>query len=300
MNRTVLWLLKKMTFLPQKYFLPFSYEYATGKKLDFDNPVEFNQKIQWYKRFYRPRILNTLIDKYTVKEYVKDKIGEQYLIKTLGVYTKASQLDLAELPDKFVLKAVHTNRHTIIVEDKSTLNLSRAKRKLARWLRSNQYYRTGQEWGYKDIEPKIIAEEFLTEEGRDSLTDYKFFCFKGEPKYLEVHMNRGGGENYKREIYDLDFNRLPVNKGTKSNVFESTIQKPQNFEEMINITKILSEGFPFVRVDLYSIKGKTLFGELTFYPGDGRSEYYPDKYNTIFGDMIQLPQLNGKTAITKI
>lgn len=300
MYRTVLWLLKKMTFLPQKYFLPFSYEYATGKKLDLNNPVEFNQKIQWYKMYYRPRILNTLIDKYAVKTYVKDKIGAQHVIKTLGVYTKANQLKLDELPERFVLKAVHTNRHTIIVKDKKTLNLAKTKRKLARWLRSNQYYRTGQEWGYKDIEPKIIAEEFLSEAGRDSLTDYKFFCFDGVPKYLEIHMNRGGGKNYKREIYDLNFKRLPVNKGTRSNTFESTIQKPDNFEEMINIAEKLSKGFPFVRVDLYSIQGKTLFGELTFYPGDGRSEYYPDKYNKTFGDLLQLPALNGKSVITEI
>lgn len=289
-----------MTFLPQKYFLPFSYEYATGKKLDFDNPVEFNQKIQWYKRFYRPRILNTLIDKYAVKEYVKDKISEEYLIKTLGVYTKASQLDLAKLPDKFVLKAVHTNRHTIIVKDKKEINLWKVRRTLSRWLRSNQYYRTGQEWGYKDIKPKIIAEEFLTEKGRSSLTDYKFFCFDGNPKYLEIHMDRGAGDNYKREIYDLDFNRLPVSKGKKIDVFEATIEKPSNFDEMIEVAKKISQGFPFVRVDLYSIKGKTLFGEMTFYPGDGRSEYYPNKYNKIFGDMIELPPLNGQTEITEI
>ncbi|WBX70090.1 ATP-grasp fold amidoligase family protein [Tenacibaculum retecalamus] len=292
MNRTVLWLLKKMTFLPQKYFLPFSYEYSTRKKLNLNNPVEFNQKIQWYKMYYRSSLLNLLIDKYTVKEYIKNKIGRQYLIKTLKVYTKANQLKLEELPNEFVLKAVHTNRHSIIVKDKKKLNLRKAKTKLRRWLRSNQYYRTGQEWGYKDIQPKIIAEEFIKEKGKEDLTDYKFFCFNGEPKYLEVHIDRGAGEDYKREIYDLSFKRIPVNKGTKSDVFESTIKKPDNFDEMITIASKLSDDFPFVRVDLYSIKGKTLFGELTFYPGDGRSEYYPDKYNKIFGDMFNLPSLN--------
>ena len=268
------------------------------KSLNLKNPIEFNEKIQWYKIYYQPKILNTLIDKNSVKDYVKNKIGEKYLIKTLVVYNNVNDFDLKLLPKKFVIKAVHTNRQNIIVTDKNTLKTKKLKPKFKKWFRTNQYYRNGQEWGYKDIKPKILVEEFIEEKGQHDLTDYKFFCFNGVPKFVEVHIDRTAG--YKREIYDLDFNRLPFNKGGEGTDFKSTMQKPSNFDNMIEVAEKLSENIPFVRVDLYAIEGKTLFGELTFYPADGRKDFYPQKYNKIIGDMFELPEIpNGKKKITE-
>jgi hypothetical protein len=180
MNKTVLRYLKKMTFLPQKVFLPFLYEYYTGKKLDFNNPIEFNQKIQWLKAFYQPKILNQLVDKYAVREYVNDKIGKEYLNELYGVYESFSEINIDSLPDKFVLKVVHASSYNIICTDKSSLDLKKIKRKIKKWQSANQYYRTGQEWAYKDVAPKLIVEEYLKNDESDSLTDYKFYCFNGK------------------------------------------------------------------------------------------------------------------------
>lgn len=287
MKKKFLKKLKKLTFLPQKVFLPILYKHFTGKNLKLENPIEFNEKIQWYKMFYQDKLLNTLIDKYEVKKYVANLIGSEYIIPTYGVYQNPKEIDYDKLPNKFVIKTTHTNQHNIIVTDKGNLDKKKVKRKFRSWLYVNQYYKNGQEWGYKDIEPRIIIEQYIKEAGKEVLTDYKFFCFDGVPKFLEVHIDRTS--NYIREIYDLDFKRLPINKGVQSATFKTSIVKPINFENMIEVAKKLSKPFPFVRVDLYSINGKTVFGELTFYPADGRKDFYPDKYNKIIGDYFKLP-----------
>jgi hypothetical protein len=298
-RKTYLRYMKKMTFLPSKIFLPFLYEYFTKKKLNLKNPIEFNEKIQWYKIYFRPKILNQLIDKYAVKAYVKEKIGEEYLNETIAVFDKVSSIDFSNLPDKFVVKATHTNQQNLIVKDKNKIQLKKLTPKFRKWFFTNQYYKNGKEWGYKNIKPRIIVEKFLIEEGKDDLTDYKFFCFSGKPKFVEVHINRG--TNYKREIYDMNFERLPFNKGNKSNQFDSSIPKPLNFNNMVEVAKKLSEDFPFVRVDLYAIEEKTIFGELTFYPADGRKDFYPNKYNKVIGDYFELPKIpKGKKVITTL
>lgn len=291
--------LKKWTFLPQKIFLPFLYEHFTGKKLNLKKPVEFNEKIQWYKVYYQPKILNFLIDKIEVKKYVEEILGKEYLNETLAEFDKVKEIQFSNLPKKFVVKATHTNKQNLIVTDREKINIKKLKIKFRKWFLTNQYYKNGQEWGYKDIKPRILVEKFLKEDDKDDLTDYKFFCFNGEPKFLEVHIDRTS--NYIREIYDLNFKRLPFNKGVNSSLFNSSISKPDNFEEMIDVAKKLSKPFPFVRVDLYSLSGKTIFGELTFYPADGRKDFYPDKYNRIIGDYFVLPNIpKGQKKIVSI
>ncbi|PCI03815.1 MAG: glycosyltransferase [Flavobacteriaceae bacterium] len=288
-----------MTFLPPKLYAKISYEYFTGKKLNLDHPEEFNAKIYWYKVFYHPKILNVLVDKYAVKEFVKQKIGEQYLNETYAVYDKAEDVNFEELPNKFVIKGVHASGYNLIVEDKSTLNIEKVTRLFKKWQRNNQYYRTGQEWAYKDVAPRIMAEKFMDQgDGNNSLIDYKFYCFNGEVKFVEVHLDRVS--QHKRGFYDLDFNKLPFRYVSLKKSISEPIDKPSNYDEMIKLSRVLSKDFPFVRVDFYSIQGKTVFGEMTFYPSDGRKDFIPEEYNKIIGDYFTLPKIpEGEQEIKK-
>ena len=167
-----------------------------------------------------------------------------------------------------------------------------------KWMNKNQYYRGGFEWAYKNVPPRLIAEKFLKEMDKDVILDYKFFCFNGEPKFVQVDVERG--INDQRAFYDLDWNKLEFyNKENK--VYPGEIEQPENFENMLYVAKTLADKFPFVRVDLYSINNKTIFGEMTFYPSDGRKDFHPLKYNKILGDYIKLPTLpEGQKEIKEI
>jgi hypothetical protein len=278
---------KKLKSLPPEIYVKIYYEYYTGKKLNLNNPIEFNEKIQWLKVYYKNPVLNTLVDKYAVRAYVEQKIGPTYLNELLGVYHSAQEVDFDALPHAFVLKAAHGYNFNLIVKDKSKLDLKKARLKMFKWMNRNQYWRGGLEWAYKDVKPKIIAEQFLEEIGKGAIDDYKFHCFNGLPKFIHVDTDRD--TVHSRCYYDLNWCRLPFNSKTiRPNI--TPIERPQNLEEMLEVSRKLAEGFPFVRVDLYNLNGKILFGEMTFYPGDGRTDFSPDAYNKTIGDMLELPK----------
>lgn len=299
MKKRSLGILKKLKFLPPHLYVKYHYEYYTGKKLNLENPVEFNEKIQWLKVYYRPDILTTLVDKYSVREYVKEKIGERYLNELIAVYDHAGDVNFESLPEQCVIKSVHASNYNIIVPDKSKLNRFKAKLLMHKWMLKNQYYRGGLEWAYKNVRPRIIVEKYLKEEGRKALNDYKFFCFNGEPAFLQVDIGRG--YNHQRGFYDLQWNLLPFRKSNKVKELKKGLKMPEKFEEMKVLAQTLAHPFPFVRVDFYSIQGTIYFGEMTFYPSDGISEFIPDKYNRIIGEKIQLPKIpKGQKEIKEI
>lgn len=298
-RRLFLRILKKMKFLPPQKYVHYLYEYTTGKKLNLNNPKEFNEKIQWYKVFYHPKILNQLVDKYAVRTYVEDKIGSQFLNEIYGVYDNADEVDFDKLPNQFVIKGIHASSFNLIVTDKKKLNKAKAIKLFKKWLSKNQYYRTGQEWAYKDVKPRLMAEKFMKDGDRSSLLDYKFYCFNGKAKFVEIHLDRE--MNHKRAFFDLDFKKLPYSYVAIEEEIIEKIEKPSNFDEMILLAENLSDKFPFVRVDFYSIHGKTIFGEMTFYPSDGRKDYHPNEYNEIIGDLFVLPEIpKGQKYITEI
>ncbi|UJH66828.1 ATP-grasp fold amidoligase family protein [Allomuricauda sp. SCSIO 65647] len=297
MRKIWLGLLKKMKFLPPKNYVKIYYEYYSGKKLDLQNPIEFNQKIHWLKVFYKPSILTQLVDKYEVRSYVEEKIGKQYLNELIAVYEKTNQVDFEALPKKFVMKATHGFHFNIIVKDKEQLNKTRAKYLLRKWMGKNQYYRGGLEWAYKNVKPRIIVEKFLEEIGKPTVNDYKFFCFSGKPKFVQIDMERGIQDL--RCYYDLDWQKLPFTT-QQNKFFEGSLEKPKNFELMVDLAAKLADNFPFVRVDFYNIEGTIYFGEMTFYPTDGRKEFIPQKYNQILGSYIELPKVpKGQKFITE-
>ncbi|MBE7685758.1 glycosyltransferase [Tenacibaculum piscium] len=293
-----IWLkiIKKLNFLSAPYYIKHYYEYYSGKKLNLEKPVEFNEKISWYKAFYQPKILHVLVDKYAVRDFIKEKIGEEYLNECYGVYKKPAEVDFEKLPNQFVLKGTHGCNINLVVKDKTTLDKKKTKLLMAKWLRKNQYKRTGKEWAYKDVKPRIIAEKFIKDE-RDSLTDYKFYCFNGTPKFLEVHLDRD--KNHKSAFYDFDFKKLPFSDSPKDKLIQEDFEKPQTLSKMVELAGKLSEGFPFVRVDFYSVEDKITFGEMTFYPGDARNDFYPAKYNKIIGDYFELPKIPAGEKLIK-
>lgn len=278
--------LKRLKCLPAPKYLGYYYEYYTGKKYKDHAPTEFNEKIQWYKAHYHNPLLNTLIDKYAVRDYVADKIGSEYLNEVYYIFDHPNQIKFSNLPNSFVLKGVHGYGYNLIVSDKQKLNEVRAKRLLWKWYRRNPYTR-GKQWGYRDIPPRFMVEKYLSELNQSSLIDYKFYCFSGEPKFVEIHHDRGAS-NYMYGFFDLDLKPLPFHDGPVEKKLESTA-RPINFELMIDLARKLADDLPFVRVDFYNIEGRIIFGEMTFYPAGGTLDFVPDEYNRLIGDLFELP-----------
>lgn len=295
-RKLVLRVLKNFKIIPNKQLIKIRHEYYCGEKLNLDNPKTFNEKICWLKLYFHVPILTQLADKYLVRDYVSERIGEEFLNELYNVYYKVEDINFEELPNQFVLKGVHGSSLNIIVKDKSKLDIVKAKQTMRKWMKHCQYKKVGLEWAYKNIQPKIIAEKFLEEVGKGDINDYKFFCFNGEPKFLQIDIDRS--INHYRCYYDLNWAKLPFTTIKKS-YYKEDVEQPSNFEEMKRLAKILAANLPFARVDFYSVHGKTYFGEITFYPGDGKEDYTPCEYNKIVGDYLELPTIpNQQQVIT--
>ena len=252
--------------------------------LDLENPKTFNEKIQWLKLYDSTPLKTRLADKYLVRDWVKEKIGEEYLIPLLGVWDKFDDIDFDKLPDRFVLKCNHGCAYNIIVKDKSKFNKKEARKKINKWMKENFAYKTGLELHYADIPRKIIAEEDI-EDSNKELNDYKIMCFNGKPQYIWI--DQGRFSNRTENIYNKKWELQPFLL-TYPNSKEQ-VPPPKNLDKMFKFAKILSEGFSFVRVDFYNIDGKIYFGEMTFTSASGTEKFIPSEYNRILGDMLELP-----------
>lgn len=256
------------------------YEKAMGEPLDLDNPKSFNHKIQWLKLYDSTKEKGMLADKYAVREWVKGKIGEEYLIPCIGRWNKFEDIDFDNLPEKFVLKANHGSSTNVIVSDKSKINKTELRLRFSRWLSTNYALKMGFELHYGIMKPQIICEKYMG----DDLIDYKLFCFNGRPDFFWV--DTGRFLNHKRNTYDLEWNELPF---LIDNYERVIVNKPKNLDKMIDFAKKLSAGFSFVRVDFYEIEGRLFFGEMTFTSNSGCNHFVPVEYDLIYGDKISLP-----------
>jgi len=271
--------------IPDKIFLSFYYKAVFGKKLDLNNPRTFNEKLQWLKLYDRRTEYSTYVDKYEVRSYIAETIGDQYLIPLLGVYNDVDEIDWDKLPNQFVLKCTHGSNSNIICPDKSKLDIESSKSQLKKWMKKNWYW-FGREWPYKNVKPRIICEKYMVDESGKELKDYKVFCFSGEPKLIQVDFDRF--TDHKRNIYDTNWNLLPVEikfPSDKSRV----INKPVKLEDMLKFARILSKDYPHVRVDFYSIGEEIYFGEMTFFHGSGFERILPEEFNVEMGKWIKLP-----------
>ena len=197
-----------------------------------------------------------MVDKYAVKEMIANRIGQQYVIPLLGVWDSFSTIDFAMLPSQFVLKTTHDSGNVIVCKDKKYFDIAKARKKLSKSLKTNYFYKS-REYPYKNAVPRIIAEKYMYDQIQEELTDYKFFCFHGEPRVLQISSNKGNVK--KVNYYDMEFNRLQLANDLSG--IDDTLAKPDNFYEMIEIARKLSKGLIHVRVDLYNINGQIFFGE---------------------------------------
>ncbi len=261
------------------------YKKRTGKTLDLEHPKTFNEKIQWLKLYDNSKTKTKLADKYQVREWVKNKIGEEYLIPLIGVWDKFDDINFDKLPNKFVLKANHGSHWNIIVNDKKQFNKVLAKKKFDKWMKRNYAYKAGLELQYKDIKPKIIAEQFI-EDSNGVLDDYKFLCFNGDPKFVWVDCGRFSKKRTKN-IYDTEWNLQPFKMTYPAS--KTPLIKPKNYDKMLELAKKLCENFAFVRVDFYNVDGRIYFGEMTFTSMSGVEKISPTEYDIKLGNMLTLP-----------
>lgn len=292
-------------WLPDKPYLQLLYRFKMGHRLDLKNPKTFTEKLQWLKLYNRKPEYTLMVDKYAVKKYVADIIGEKYIIPTLGVWDKPEDIDWDALPNQFVLKTTHGGGGggVVICKDKHTFNRTEAIAKLNQSMRSD-IYNGLREWPYKNVPRRIIAETFMAPEkgqtdliingiiehplkGDEGLNDYKLFCFNGKVKFFKVdfgrfvehHANYYSPEGMLLEFGEKDFKPVP----------DYPIELPVNLNAMIALAEKLATNIPFLRVDFYNINGKIYFGELTFYPASGLSHWTLEEWDKKLGCFLQLP-----------
>jgi hypothetical protein len=278
--------------IPDNIYLKIQYKLHIGKSIDFKNPKTFNEKLQWLKLYDRKPEYTRYVDKYEVRPYISQTIGEEYLIPLLGVYNSVDEIDFDKLPNQFVLKCTHGSHCNIICTNKDELDIEEAKKKLSRWMKKSWFW-FGREWPYRNLKPRIICEKFLEDETSNGLIDYKFMCFNGQAKCIFVCSNRNSATGTNIDIYDMDWELIPCEReiNTASN---SIISKPTNFDLMVKYAEILAKNIPFVRVDFYEVEKKLYFGEITFFPAAGFERFVPDSYDDLFGSWISLNEVSKK------
>lgn len=289
--RCLAWLWSKVGHLfGDEIYLKVRFRLLMGKKLDLRNPQTFSEKLQWLKLYDRRAEYTKMVDKYAVKEYVTSIIGEEYVIPTLGVWDRPEDIEWDKLPSQFVLKTTHGGGSlgVVICKDKTTFNREDAIKRLKKNMKGSDW-RIQMEWPYKNVPHRIIAEKYI-EPAPDikDLTDYKWYCFNGEPKYCQVIQDRSTTETI--DFYDIDWHHQDFIGliGLNSAAIHSSIEQPKpiNLNEQVSVARQLSKGIPFSRIDLYSCQGKVYFGEITLYPMGGFGYFNPPIWNKILGDFL--------------
>lgn len=273
-------------WVPDKIYLQTIYYLLEGEKLDLNNPCKLNEKLQWLKLYNRNPLYTTLVDKYLVKQYVAKRIGEDYIIPTLGVWEHFDDIDFDLLPNQFVLKCTHDSGSLIICKDKNNFDKKSAKAKIERCLKRN-YYWTAREWPYKNVHPRVIAEPYLKDSNSTELTDYKFYCYGEKPRYFMVSFGEAE-HNVRNHKFDMTLHSIDYLFKKKKSVDENDITLPTNIDKMISIVEALSVGFQHIRIDLYNIQGKIYFGEMTFSSGGGFINIDSDKLSSELAGYIDL------------
>lgn len=280
-------------WLPDKTYLQLLYRFKMSHKLDLNHPKTFTEKIQWLKLYNRRPEYTLMVDKFAVKKYVTDIIGEKYVIPTLGVWDKLEDIDWDALPNEFVLKTTHGGGSggVVICKDKKTFDRNKAILTLRDSMNSD-IYRNLREWPYKDVKKRVLAEKYMVPKDMVNnpiyeLSDYKFFCFNGEPKYCQVIRDRHNKESI--DFYDMNWRHqefVGLNPAASNGI--NPVPQPLLLDDMICICHKLSKNMKFVRIDMYVIDNRIYFGEITFYPASGMGLFNPDKWNEELGNLISL------------
>lgn len=291
-NNSITWKISNLVWkclgytLPDKWYLSLRYRLIFKRWINWKNPVFFTEKLQWLKVYGPGKEYSSLVDKIKVKDYVSSRVGEQYVIPTLACWDSPEQIDATCLPNEFVLKCNHDSGSLIICHNKKELDIESAKEKLIAVFHSD-YYRTGRETPYRYVERKVFAEKLIHCSSGKDLMDYKFFCFNGVPRVYKVDFDRF--VNHHANYYDIDQNILPFGEVWPPYDHSRSIEMPENFEEMVEIARKLSQGLAFARVDLYNNDGQILFGEITLFPTSGFGPFTDPEWDKTLGSWIKMP-----------
>ena len=286
------WMTSKGLFnwMPDEMYLKMRYKKKFHRALDLKNPKTFNEKIQWLKLHDRKPEYTQMVDKYEAKKFVADRIGKEYIIPTLGVWDRFEEIDFDTLPNQFVLKCTHDSGGLVICRDKSRLDREAARRKIEKSLKTNYYYH-GREWPYKNVRPRIIAEQYMEDKKTGDPMDYKFFSFGGMVKCYKIDFDRF--VEHHANYFDPEGNILPFGEIVYPPVMGRELETSPNLPLMKQLAETLSAQIPFLRADFYDIDGKVYFGELMFYPASGFGMFTSIEADNLLGDWIKLPESCG-------
>ena len=275
-------------YLPDKWILKREYRLRFHTELNFRNPQTFNEKLNWLKLYNRNPLYTTLVDKYTVKKWVADKIGEQHVVPTLGVWENFDDIDFNKLPNQFVLKCTHDSGGLIIVKSKDDLDRNVAKSKINKSLKKN-FYHQSREWPYKNVPPRIIAEKYMEDKLDGELRDYKFYTFNGIPKFMLIVSNRNIPEKKGFDYFDMNGIHQNLQDVEVHNSPIGIPHLPNNFEKMKEFCIVLAKNIPHVRIDFFEVNGQIYFGEMTFFDAGGFMKATPKSWELEWGKLIKLP-----------
>lgn len=281
--------LRVFRILPDKLFIRWQYRLYIGRSVNLKNPKAFNEKIQWLKLYNKKKIFITLVDKFEVRDFIKKKIGEQYLIPLIGVWDTYDEIDLNALPEQFVMKCTHDSGGLVICKNKSLLDHLKMEEKIKACLAKN-YFWVGREWPYKHVKPRIIVEKYMADKidgvNSESLLDYKFMCFHGKVRCIFTCTDRD--TQLKVTFFTRNWSKLPFERHYPRD--EKEIKPPVNLKKMIELSEKICEEIAFARIDFYEISGEIYFGEITLYPGCGLEEFSPPKWDYVLGSWLNLEQ----------
>ena len=264
------------------------YKRYAGRSPNLINPETFSEKLQWLKINYHNPTQTICADKFLVREYIFLKGFANILNRMISVVDSVDEIDIKALPSCFVIKATHGSGWNMICNDKSKVSWFWWKKIMKIWLKNNIFW-PGREWPYKNMKPRLIIEEYLSD-STGLLIDYKFFCFNGKAKFIQANKGRDT-PNHAQNFYDLNWNLLPFGKDLKPRP-EIIIKPPACLLEMVNIAETLAVDFPFVRIDFYEVNGGIIFGEFTFYPKSGLPDFIPEEFDLIIGNYLSIENLN--------
>lgn len=283
-------LLALLNFLPDRLMIRLQYFLKTNRLPNLTNPKRYTEKIQWYKLNYRKPLMIICSDKVLVRNFVESRGLGNILNEIYGVYESPEEINFELLPNSFVLKYNNGSGVNFFVEDKSKVDRELVVSGLSKLIK-NSNIKSGREWAYYDVKPKLLAERLFERDENNDIPDYKFFCFNGKVEYLYVMIGYVDNHDAGRcSFFTREFNKLNYRRSEYAPISEQ-LSPPKNFEEMLRIAETLSKGFPHVRVDLYNLNGQIFFGELTFYPASGYTVFHPDEFDFIMGDKFMLPDI---------
>ena len=283
--KKLFWNLLKLP-LPAKWRLDMFFYNYFGRFINWSNPLGFNGKIQYLKLYDRKPEYVKMADKLTAKEWVAKKIGAEYIVPNYGVWERAEDIDFDLLPQQFVIKCNHDSGSVFVVKDKSKADLEAIRQSLKEHLQ-HDFSSNSEEWVYSQIKPCILAEQYL--EGDDTeagLIDYKFFCFDGKVEYLYISVGLDNHATARMCFLNNDWTWAPFQR--KDYQLYENPPKPACLDKMLDIAAELSQGHPFLRVDLYCVNGQIYFSELTFYPNSGFIPFHDRNMDEMAGAALTL------------